>query len=220
MLLSQLGGSQLDGIAGAIGADSSATQRAVQAAIPALLGGLARNAATPSGAASLASALDSDHDGSMLDNVGSLIAMFGGGEGSKSGMGGLLGAAAGMLGGGGGGASKAANGAGIVKHVFGSKESVVAGAVAEASGLDLGQALKLLAMVAPLVMAAIGKTKKAQGLDAGSLADMLAGEKEQVAANTKGLDGLMGMLDADGDGDVKDDVARLGAGLLKNFFSR
>jgi hypothetical protein len=121
---------------------------------------------------------------------------------------------------GGGGASKAANGAGILKHVFGSKENAVAGAVAEASGLDAGQAVKLLAMVAPLVMGAIGKTKKAQGLDAGSLANMLAGEKEQVAAKTQGLDGLMGMLDSDGDGDVKDDVAKLGAGLLKNFFSK
>ena len=219
MLLSQLGGGQLDSIAGAIGADSGATQKAVQAAIPALLGGLARNAATPSGAASLASALDSDHDGSMLDNVGSLIGMFGGGGGSSSGgMGGLLGAAAGMLGG--GGASKAANGAGILKHIFGKKEDTVAGAVAEASGLDMGQAVKLLAMVAPLVMGAIGKAKKTQGLDAGSLASMLAGEKEQVAATTSGLDGLMGMLDSDGDGDIKDDVANLGAGLLKNMFSK
>jgi hypothetical protein len=218
MLLSQLGGGQLDNIAGALGADSSITQKAMQAAIPALLGGLASNAATPAGAASLASALDNDHDGSMLDNVGSLLGMFGGGGASKSGMGGLMGAAAGMLGG--GGASKAANGAGILKHVFGSKESAVAGAVSEASGMDLAQAGKLLAMVAPLVMGAVGKAKKANGLDAGSLASMLAGEKEQVAAGAPALGGLMGMLDADGDGDIKDDVAKLGAGLLKNMFSK
>lgn len=217
MLLSQLGGGQLEEMAGAIGADSGTTQRAVEAALPALVAGLAKNASSPSGAASLASALESDHDGSVLDNVGSLLGSLTGG-GSKSGMGGLLGAAAGMLGG--GGSSRATNGAGILKHVFGAKESGVAKAIGQSSGLDMGQASKLLMMLAPLVMGALGKMKKDGGLDAGAIAGMLAGEKEELASSAGGLEGLLGMLDSDGDGDIKDDVTKLGAGLLKNFLSK
>ncbi|NNE71595.1 MAG: DUF937 domain-containing protein [Rhodothermales bacterium] len=218
MLLSQLGGGQLEQMAGAIGADSGTTQRAVEAALPALMAGLAKNASSPSGAASLASALDSDHDGSVLDNVGSLLGAFGGGGGSKSGLGGLLGAAAGMLGG--GGSSRATNGAGILKHVFGNKKTGVEQAIGQASGLDAGQAGKLLMMLAPMVMGALGKAKKERGLDAGAIAGMLAGEKEELASASGGLGGLMGMLDSDGDGDISDDVTKLGAGLLKNFLSK
>ncbi|MFT5144219.1 MAG: hypothetical protein ACI84D_002851 [Thalassolituus oleivorans] len=121
LLLSQLGGGQLSQLAQAVGASPDVTQKAVQAAIPALLGGLARNAAaSPEGASALASALDRDHDGSILDDVGGLLGVFGGGGGSSSPLGGLLGAAAGMLGGGREN-SQASQGAGILKHVFGGK---------------------------------------------------------------------------------------------------
>jgi hypothetical protein len=221
LLLSQLGGGQLGQLAQAVGASEGVTQKAVQAAIPALLGGLARNAtASPEGASALASALDRDHDGSILDDVGGLLGAFGGGSGSSSSpLGGLLGAAAGMMGGGSQNA-QAGKGAGIMKHVFGGKQAGIEGAVGQASGLDLGQAASLMTMLAPMVMGALGKAKKEQGLDADALAGLLGQEKESLVSKAPALGGIMGMLDADGDGSVTDELTSLGGGLLKNFLSK
>ncbi len=71
-LLDMVGsGDELGQIAGLLGADSGATQKGVAAALPALLGGLARNAQSEEGAASLLGALDK-HDGSVLNNIGGL----------------------------------------------------------------------------------------------------------------------------------------------------
>ncbi|HUG75828.1 MAG TPA: DUF937 domain-containing protein [Acidimicrobiia bacterium] len=64
----QLSGGALDGVARQIGADRSATDRAVGAALPVLIGGLARNASqSPEAASSLARALERDHDPSLLE---------------------------------------------------------------------------------------------------------------------------------------------------------
>ena len=54
-------------ISGALGADQGATSKALAAAVPLLIAGLARNAAQPSGAQQLHDALARDHDGSALD---------------------------------------------------------------------------------------------------------------------------------------------------------
>ena len=69
-------------------------------------------------------------------------------------------------------------------------------------------------MVAPLIMSALGKTKKATGSDAGGLASMLqlaAGSVEPSQPGNEG-GGLLGaLLDKDDDGSVADDIAKLGA---------
>lgn len=54
-------------ISGALGADQGATSKALAAAVPLLIAGLARNAAQPAGAQQLHDALARDHDGSALD---------------------------------------------------------------------------------------------------------------------------------------------------------
>ena len=58
----------IDQLAGAVGEDESTTTRAVQAALPALLGGLAANTQSRSGAESLLNALSKHQDG-LVDNV-------------------------------------------------------------------------------------------------------------------------------------------------------
>lgn len=73
-LLSQLGPGGVSKIAGSLGSDQSATSKAIGLALPALLGGLARNASQPQGAESLASALDDHGDGMM----GQLAGLLGG----------------------------------------------------------------------------------------------------------------------------------------------
>ena len=62
-------------IASQIGATPAQTKTAVQAAMPMLLGALARNSATPQGAAGILGALERDHDGSLLDSLGGLLGL-------------------------------------------------------------------------------------------------------------------------------------------------
>ncbi len=231
LITSQLGAGTLDQLGGALGADSDKAQKAVGAALPVLVGALARNAKSSEGAASLASALERDHDGSVLDNLGGLLGaagglgslLGGGGQSGGGGLGGLMDVAGSLLGGGAPKQSKALDGAGILGHLLGGKQSAVEQGVSKASGLDSAQTGKLLATLAPIVMGALGKVKKEQGLDASALAGLLDGERqnlEQKLPQKPGGGGLLGLLDADDDGSIVDDLANLGGGALGALFGK
>lgn len=176
-LMQQMGGDTLRQISQHLGTDDATTQKAVGAALPALVGALARNSQSADGAAALAGALDRDHDGSALNDLPALL-------------------------GGGGGA-----GAGILKHILGGKQGAVAGGIGAAAGLDPAKSGQLLSMLAPIVMGALGSAKKRGGLDAGGLAAMLGQERANLGAQGGGaLGGLMQLIDRDGDGSVVDDI--------------
>ena len=64
-LMQQLGGDTRRQLSQQLGADESTTTPAVGAALPVLVGALAKNASSTDGAAALAGALDKDHDGSV-----------------------------------------------------------------------------------------------------------------------------------------------------------
>lgn len=163
---------------------------AIQAAVPLLLGALQRQTATPTGLDLLGGALDRDHDGSILDDIG------------------------GFLGGGGSSA-----GGSILGHVLGSRQDNVAASLGRSTGLDASQALRLLAMLAPLVMGAVGRAKR-QAPTGGGLADILGGATRQMDQTSPGLASSLGrMLDADGDGSPVDDLARM-AGSLGSLFGK
>jgi hypothetical protein len=94
-LAEQLGPTVTQQIGRSLGVGEEQAGSAVSAAVPMLLGGLARNTADPQGASALLGALDRDHDGSVLDDVGGFL---------------------------GGGGAATANGAGILEHVLGNKQ--------------------------------------------------------------------------------------------------
>ena len=156
-----------------------------------MLTGLTRNSSSSAGAAGLLGALDRDHDGSVLDDV---MGFLGGG--------GNLGAGAGILG-----------------HVLGGRQSNVESAISKSSGVDMASVTKILAMVAPLLMGALGKAKREQGLDAAGLTAAL-GQQEQAArkVSPSAVDMFSRMLDSDGDGDTMDDIVKMGSGLLGGLF--
>lgn len=184
-LMQQLGGDVVRQMGAKLGTDESTTQKAVGAALPALVGALARNAQSPDGASALAGALDRDHDGSVLNNI---TAALGGGDGAS-----------------------------ILKHVLGGKQDAVAGALGAASGLDKSQSGNLLAMLAPIVMGALGSAKRSGGLDAGGLATMLGQEKAAISGQGGGaLGSLMQLIDRDKDGSVVDDLT----GMLGKVMGR
>ena len=168
MVTQQLGGGGLGQIAGMLGTDENGASSALTTALGALTGALARNSSEPKGAAALDAALEKDHDGSIFDNIGGFLGNVASGPG-----------------------------AGILSHVLGRQQSAVADEIGNQSGLSLSQVTGLLQTVAPLLMGAIGKKKQEEGLDAGGIAGLLAGEKAKVEESASGgLSSLLGMIDA------------------------
>jgi len=140
-----LGPDTIQQISSTLGTDPATTSNAVSAALPMLLGGLSHNASHPEGAAALDQALDA-HDGSILDNLGSIL----GGAGAGGGIGGA-----------------------ILSHIFGAKRGPVEEGVGKASGLDPQQAARLLMMLAPIVMGVLGRMKQRGNVSASQLPDVL-----------------------------------------------
>jgi hypothetical protein len=173
-----------------IGADPGQTSQAIGAALPALVAALARNSADPARAQGLARAIEEDHDGGLLDNLPAFLS-------SPQG--------------------RAADGNGILGHILGNRRNAVEQQLGRGTGIGAGQMAQLLPLLAPLVMAALGKAKRQQGLDAGGLAQVLGGEREQIQQRAPGLLGaLSGMLDRDGDGSAIDDLG----GMLGGMFNK
>lgn len=195
-----------------IGAQPQQTQTALSAALPMLVGGLAKNASTPGGAQQLQGALERDHDGTLLDSLGTLL----GGSAPSGGAstGGLLGMVASMVTEAPGpGSARSADGAGILGHILGGKREPVERGVAKASGLSGAQVAQLLALLAPIVMAALGRQRQRRGLDAGGLSDMLQRESGKLGGGAAG--GILGsLLGGDDDDGVADGVAQVGMEMV------
>ena len=172
MLQSQLDDNVLDQISGQIGADKEQTAAAASGIFASLLGGLANNATSEGGMSSLLGALDRNHDGSVLDDVPGLIGglLENGGQGSGP-----------------------TNGLGILNHILGGQQETVAEQVSQTSGLNMGQVMKLLPVLAPIVMGVLGRAKNQGGLDLGNLAGILLGSAQQ-GAEQSGMGGLLGSV--------------------------
>ena len=141
--------------------------------MPALLGALNRNTDRPGGAGALQSALTRDHDGSILDDVAGHFA------GRSSG--------------------KSADGAGILGHLFGGKQDMIAAGLAKTTGTDSGAMTSMLGKLAPVVMGALGKQQRQGGLDASALSSLLTGERREMEKRDSNAGGLMAKLfDQDG----------------------
>jgi len=180
MLQQRLGGDAVNQISSKLGTDPASTRTAIAAALPMLVGALARNAQDPGKAGALANALGR-HDGSVLDDV------------------------AGYL-----GRGDTGDGDGILGHVLGGKKETVQTGLGQAAGLDPAKAGTLLAMLAPLVMGALGKAQREKGLDTGGLAGMLGSEQQRAADAAPGVMGMLtSLLDRDHDGSVMDDIGAM-----------
>jgi len=189
MLQNQLAGDAAKQIGTQMGTDQSGALKAIGAALPALMAALAGNSKRPDGAASLAKALEKDHDGSILDDLSGFLNR---------------------------GDTK--DGQAILKHALGGRQPAVETEVAKQTGLDPKAIAGLLPMLAPLVMGALGRQKKQQGLDVGALASMLSGEGQRAKEMAPGALGMLGgLLDDEGDGLDAGDIADAGKKLLGGF---
>lgn len=172
-LLEALGPRAMKNLANPIGSEPDQTHAAVQAALPILLGALARNAQDPDGAAALHDAIEQDHSTlDIADVLGSVSA--GGGDGEA-----------------------------ILRHVLGSKQSAAAEGVSQFAGIGRGQALQLLKMLAPLVLSYLARRSRGGGMSPKALGALLGQQRQQLATQGGLGGRLMGaVLDRDGDGDV------------------
>jgi hypothetical protein len=179
MLQERLGNdSAIKQIGGQLGTDPGTTQTAIAAALPMIVGALARKAQDPQQAGALSNALAKDHDGSILDNITTHL-----------------------------GQPQQTDGDNILGHVLGANRGSVATGLGHVAGLDAGKASLLLSMLAPLVMGALGKAQRERGLDPGGLAGMLGNERQRAADAAPGVMGMLGkFLDRDHDGSVLDDI--------------
>ncbi|MBK8304158.1 MAG: DUF937 domain-containing protein [Pyrinomonadaceae bacterium] len=205
-LLGQEQGTQaVEQISQNVGADSSLVNSAIQMALPALINGLANNAATPEGATSLNNALEQDHSGGgVLDNLGGLAGMiFGGSQEAAP-------------------PPRQADAGGILGHILGTNQGAVAQEVSNKSGLGLGQVAQILMFLAPIVMSYLGKQKQEQNVGADGLGGLLGGllgGNQQAAPQSSGnamLDMASNMLDSDHDGSAVDDIASMAFKYMTN----
>jgi len=194
MIGGQLQGGTIDDISNQLGTDANTTSNAISMVLPILLGGLASNASQPAGAQALDQALTEDHDGALLDNVSSLFGM-------------------------GGGAGTGASGAGakILGHILGGRQAPIEQGVGRATGMSTQQVSQLLMMLAPLVMAGLGRMKKQQGMGAQQLPAVLQNERAEIERRAPQAAGLGGLFDMNKDGQIMDDIARIGTGVLGNI---
>ncbi len=109
----------------------------------------------------------------------------------------------------------------ILGHIFGGQRQSAEQSLAKLGNIDQNQAANLMAMMAPMVMGALGQQKQQGGFNASQLANMLGQERQNAqAAVPKELNPMMKMLDADGDGNVQDEMLSMGAKLLGGFFKK
>lgn len=185
LLNSAMGHSIVRSVAGQLGLDEKEASGAVNVAVPAILAGMTKNVQSPDGATSLNNALESKHDGSLLDNLSGML------QGHTQ--------------------ELQSDGDGILEHVFGNKREAVEQGIAQKSGISTNKIGPLLAILAPIVMAYLGKEKRQTNTGTGGLGGLLGGllggSNQQSGKGGGGImDILGGVLDKDGDGNPLNDL--------------
>jgi len=182
LLNSPMGKQIISGVSSQTGQSADKTGNLLSMAMPVLMGAMQRNASTPEGASGLLNALSGKHSGGILDNLGGLF------EGGVE-------------------ENVTNDGAGILGHILGSKQTGVENALSQKSGVDSGSVSQVLKVAAPILMGVLGKqTSQNNVSDASGLSNMLGGMLGG-GTGSKQQSLIESFLDADGDGSILDDVA-------------
>jgi hypothetical protein len=197
------GGSPVSSMAKQFGLNEGQVTQAIQQMIPALTNGVKRNVQQKSGLDGLLQALNKGNHDRYLDDAGALL-----------------------------GATDDGNG--ILGHILGSKDMsrTLADRTAKKTGISSGILKQMLPLIAALVMGSLKRQGSNSGLLDQLLGGILGGGRSTTRASTGGgllggllgkilgasrkktapkrgsspLDALGGLLDADGEGSVIDDL--------------
>lgn len=183
-------------IAQELGVSPRQASASIEDALPLLLGQMAQNAAEPQGAQALIGAVQRDHTG--IDLGGLLGGLFGGLGGGQQPQQPQPAARNDGL----------SQGMAILGHIFGGNTRQAEPQTPRVGGMDGASSAKLLALLAPLVMAWLGKLNQGGGLDLGSLGQILGGASRSFGgggtqSGSGNSGGLLGaILDKNGDGNI------------------
>jgi hypothetical protein len=213
LLNGDLGQQIISSVGQQVGTSEEETSSVLSSVLPALVGGMQNNAATPDGQSGLLGALlGGKHDGSILDNLSGFIT---GGDHS--------------------------DGASILGHVLGDNQENVQNQVSQNTGVSSDKVAMIMKIAAPIVMGYLAKHAMNSGLSndgttasGGGLTDILGsllggGQQQQQAPSAQSGGGniLTSMLDQDGDGqlgigDAVSAATKKGGlgGLLGSIFGR
>lgn len=190
LLSSLMGDNVVDGIANKLQLEKGTAKSALSAAIPALLKKITNNTSTSEGENALRNALESKHDGSILDNLSSYMKNPDLTDGGK-----------------------------ILGHVLGNDSSAVTQRITQKSGVSSDSANSLLKMVAPMVMGFLGKQNQSSSTGIGSLLQGAMGQLGAMGSDKDDDQSVLEkLLDRDNDGSVVDDITKMGGDLLGKLF--
>ena len=143
-------------IATSLGANQTATQKAIVAAVPALLAALISYVMKPQGASKLSDIVSKQEPG-VLSSLASVI----GGAGQKA---------------------LVDQGGSLLASLLGGKShSALTSALGQYSGIGESSSKNLLGLLAPVVLGVLGQQQRQGGLDAPGLANLLTSQKANVA---------------------------------------
>ena len=173
--------SMVSRIASALGLNQTSTQKAIVAAVPALLAALISYVSKPQGAAKLTEVVRKQEPG-VLASLASVI----GEPGQKA----LI-----------------DQGGSVLTSLLGGKTlSALTGAVAQYAGTDAGGSKSLMGLLGPVVLGVLGQEQRDRGLDASGLANLLTSQKSNVTgALPSGFSKYLG------DTGILDDLSASGA---------
>ncbi len=142
-----------------VGLDKNTSKNAISSIAQLLTGKLADNASTKEGSEELLRALEKHRNGGVLNKVEDLVNddVDTDTEGEK-----------------------------IVDHILGDKKENAIMSMAKNLNIDSGTIMKLLPMVAPMVMGALGKAKEEEKVDSNGLSSMLSSVSKTLS-NNKGF---------------------------------
>jgi len=180
-LSSTLGGPLIRQLSSTLGESEDGMRTAARSVGPAILGGLLQQSATPSGAASIFQAVnDTRVDSGIVGKLSSIL-------GNRGNLDSLL-----------------EVGQSLAGTVFGGRSGAVTNALSQVAGIKPGSAVALLSTALPVVFGMLRKTATQNGLDAGGLTSLLAGQRSSLErsgldsriTNALGFSSLSGLLGA------------------------
>jgi outer membrane protein OmpA-like peptidoglycan-associated protein len=170
-LIKEFSGDKTGKIAQVLGENSPVVEKALPAALAALVGALASKGASPAGAAQVLELVQSGDFGA--EPLSGMAQVHRGSEAVKDLM---------------------DRGKTLVTTLLGEKAGDISNWLASLSGLDKDRSRSLLALLAPLVMGMVAKQVKNEHLNAGGLMGLLAGQASHLQqAAPAGLAGLLGL---------------------------
>lgn len=144
-----ISGDGLDALCKRVNVNKEDAAKVLSTGIPALLGGMRRNAGDEQGAASLSRAM-SDHSEADLSNLGAFLKNVDLEDGQK-----------------------------ILAHVLGKDESAVVDEISGASGVTRDNTKSILSMASPLLLSVLGSQSGSSGGVLGMLGGLLGGGDSQ-----------------------------------------